>query len=83
MKDAPQQPPSSAGEGIIKQWNTDRRFGIIYARGGQRFFLHQSKVIEGKPELGSRVTFDIGDRRSPVDLQAAVNVRVGETVGAQ
>jgi cold shock CspA family protein len=75
------EPPSN--DGIIKQWNSARRFGIIFCSGGRRYFLHHSKIVSGNPVLGSRVRFDIGPRRSPVDLESALNVVVGEMVGAQ
>lgn len=68
--------------GIIKQWNAERRFGIIYAPEGRRYFLHLKNVVEGVPELGRRVLFDLGEARSATELLPAVNVVVGEVVGA-
>jgi cold shock CspA family protein len=68
--------------GIIKQWNSERNFGIIYAPEGKRYFLHISKVIDGVPELYRRVIFDIGAARRPEELPQALNVRVGAAVGS-
>ena len=80
-----QQPPSPihSATGILKQWDPVRRYGIIYAPEGKRYFLHISSVIEGTPELSRRVSFEIGEGRTPTELKKALNARVGETVGAQ
>lgn len=87
MKSSLQVPNGNASScpqtlrGIIKQWNAERRYGIIYAPGGKRYFLHISKVIEGSPELFRVAAFDIGPARSPEDLEQALNVHIGEKVG--
>lgn len=66
--------------GIIKRWNAERGWGLIYAPGGRRFFLHVSKIISGTPELFRRVTFDVGERRNPQELPPGINVAVRELV---
>jgi cold shock CspA family protein len=65
-------------EGIIKRWHPDRNWGLIYAPGDQRFFLHTSKIIRGRPELFRRVEFEIAPARNPSELPQAVNVIVTE-----
>lgn len=40
-------------------------------------FIHISKVISvEKPQMGSRIVFDIGPRRSPKEWPEALRVRV-------
>ena len=63
--------------GIIKRWNPEKRWGIIYCPDEVRFFLHGSKVIQGTPELFAQVEFDIAPARHPAELQPAVKVKVG------
>lgn len=76
----PQSNPTRLERGILKQWDKARRFGIIYAAEGKRYFLHISKIIAGTPELYRRVTFTVGAARRPEELQQALNVRIGERV---
>lgn len=80
-----QQPPNppQIARGILKQWNPQRKFGIVYCPEGKRYFLHASEVIEGVPELYRRIAFEIGERRRPEDLEPACNARVGEKVAPQ
>jgi hypothetical protein len=66
--------------GIIKKWDDQQQWGIIYCPGQRRFFIHAKAVVSGTPKLFSRVTFDVGVPRSPVDLPPAINVTVGESV---
>lgn len=72
--------PTRPTSGIIKQWNEERGYGIIYSPEGARYFLHRSKVVEGTPEMFRRVTFTIGEKRRPEELAQALNVHVGEKV---
>jgi cold shock CspA family protein len=66
--------------GIIKQWHSDRSWGIIYSTGDRRFFLHASKVIAGTPEIFRRVEFEVRPARAPAELLQAINVTVTEEV---
>jgi hypothetical protein len=67
-------------DGILKQLNPTRTWGIIYVPGDQRFFFHIKRVISGKPELFRRVTFDIGPSRNPAELPLAINVVISDAV---
>ncbi|MGB7730001.1 MAG: hypothetical protein WBL50_18370 [Candidatus Acidiferrum sp.] len=76
------QPPESTKDlkGKIVRWTTSN-WGIInfYNVGDQdprKTFVHASKIISGKPTLGSFVVFDLGPARSANELPAALNVRV-------
>lgn len=66
--------------GIIKKWNEQQGWGIIYCPGDRRFFLHANRVIKGSPKLFSRVTFEIGPPRNSTELPPAINVVVGGSV---
>lgn len=66
--------------GILKQWDNDRRFGIIYCSGNRRFFLHVTNVVAGTPALFHRVTFDVGPARHPTELAPALNAVIGEEI---
>jgi hypothetical protein len=68
--------------GIIKRWNPEKRWGIIYCPDDLRFFLHGSKIIQGTPELFAQVEFDIAPARHPAELPPAVNVKVRAVVPA-
>lgn len=69
------------GRGILKRWQGS--WGIIYAVESRRYFLHISKVVEGTPELGRVVTFEIGPARSATELEQALNAHIGEMAGAR
>ena len=75
-----QQQSSVSPRGIIKRWDDQRHFGIVYATEGKRYFLNIIMVIEATPELFRKVTFDIGVARRPEELEQALNVRVGDKV---
>jgi cold shock CspA family protein len=66
--------------GIIKQWNPAKNWGIIYATGERRYFLHNSKVVQGTPGLFRRVEFEIAPPRNPAELPQATKVIIGEEV---
>jgi len=66
--------------GIIKQWNPAKRWGIIYATGDRRFFLHASKVIRGTPDLFRRAQFEVVPARHAAELPQAVQVVIGDEV---
>lgn len=70
-------------KGKVVKWLPDKRWGIINFYQGdfnsapQKVFLHLNNVIsKEKPEMGSRVMFVLGPRRSPTELPAAQKVRV-------
>lgn len=66
--------------GIIKKWNDQQGWGIVYCPGERKFFIHAKNVVQGNPRLYARVTFDIGTPRNPRELTPAINIVVGELV---
>ncbi len=68
-------------QGILKKWYG--AYGIIYCPQARRYFLHKKQIVEGTPEIGRVVTFDVGPARSATELEQALNVRIGETAGAR
>jgi hypothetical protein len=68
--------------GIIKRWNGS--WGIIYAPESLKYYLHISKVVEGRHALciGRIVTFEIGPARSETELEQALDVHVSEMAPA-
>lgn len=66
--------------GIIKQWNPAKNWGIIYAPGERRYFLHASKIIRGVPGLFRRVQFELAPPRNPAELPQAIKVIIGDEI---
>ena len=66
--------------GIIKKWNEQQGWGIIYSPGDRRFFLHVNNVTNGAPKLFSRVTFEIGPPCNATELPPALNAVIGTSV---
>jgi hypothetical protein len=50
----------------------------IYNEAPRKAFIHVSKVVAGtpRPDMGSRVIFDLGPARSATELPQALRVRV-------
>jgi hypothetical protein len=71
-------------KGRVVKWLPDKNWGLInfYREGGayeapRKVFLHSSKVIgDVRPQMGSRVIFDLGSARSANELPQALRVRV-------
>jgi hypothetical protein len=70
-------------KGRVVKWVAESNWGLInfYREGGayeapRRAFLHISKVNGERPQMGSRVIFDLGPARSANELPQALRVRV-------
>lgn len=61
--------------GIVKWWNSDKKFGVIIASDGKEYFFHISGVLMKNPPPmeGEKVEFEVAD--SPKGPRA-VNVTV-------
>ena len=74
-------------KGRVVKWLPDKNWGLInfYREGGsneapRKVFLHSSKVTgDARPQMGSRVIFDLGPARSANELPQALRVRVRES----
>jgi hypothetical protein len=67
--------------GILKRWQGS--WGIVYAVESKRYFLHVTQIVDGEPELGRFVTFEVGSARTPTELPQALNAHIGPMAGAQ
>jgi hypothetical protein len=71
-------------KGKVVRWVVDKNWGVInfYPEGGtndapRKAFLHISKVTgDVRPQMGSRVIFDLGPARSATELPQALRCRV-------
>lgn len=59
--------------GILKRWDSVKKWGLVYCPGNRRYFLHASKIQSGTPELGRIVQFEVGEPRTPTELPTALN----------
>jgi hypothetical protein len=68
--------------GKIVRWVAQSNWGIAnyYVNGEagpRKVFVHGSKVVsDEKPQMGSRIAFNVGPARSASELPAALNVEV-------
>ncbi len=63
--------------GELVQWDDERGFGFIEARGGKRFFVHVTSIARmiNRPRIGDVVTFDptLGKDGRPVARSVLVS----------
>jgi cold shock CspA family protein len=75
--------------GKIIRWVDQSHWGVanyyIHGEAGPRkVFVHVSKVVsDEKPQMGSRIAFNVGPARSASELPAALNVEVIFTPAVQ
>jgi CspA family cold shock protein len=51
-------------KGVVKNYNTEKRFGFIMGDGKKEYFFHASAVKNGDPdgiEAGMEVEFEAGE----------------------
>ena len=80
--DSNNSPETQEWKGRITRW-VGGKWGIAnfyrksFDSAPEKVFVHVSKVVtEEKPQMGSRILFQLGPRRSPTELPAALQIKV-------